>query len=72
MSEAKQLDFDEVATAVRAAYKKIANLNQKKSEVLSELKKWILSKTGSDDEVACEIFISYFVQNCEVFDEITE
>lgn len=33
---------------------------------------WVMSKNPLSSREACEILISFFVQDCEVFDEISE
>ncbi len=39
----------------------------KPPDIYSNLVQWIKEKTGSQSQQACEIIISFFIQNCEVF-----
>ena len=43
-----------------------------KEYIFNAMVDWIMKNTGSQSKAACEIVISFFIQNCEVFDEITE
>ncbi len=72
IAETKQLNFTILSTNIRLAYQMTAEANRSKIEIFNYLVEWLMSKTKSKDQIACEIIISYFVQTCEVFDEITQ
>lgn len=57
---------------IRAAYFKAKATYEEKEQIYNELKKWIRVKSNSKDETAIDVLVSFFVQNCEVFDEITK
>ncbi|MEI3527074.1 MAG: ABC-three component system protein [Bacilli bacterium] len=40
--------------------------------IFNKMVEWLKFKTQEITNDACEIVISYFIQNCEVFDEITK
>ena len=40
--------------------------------VFDQIVEWVKLKSGNDNRIASEIVVSFFVQNCEVFDAITE
>jgi hypothetical protein len=66
-----RLRFDTVATQVKQCYLKERDAGLSHEEIYNALLEWLKTMTnGSHD--ACDVVISYFVQNCEVFDEITE
>ncbi len=72
IAETKQLNFEILSTNIRLAYQTAAESNRPKIEIFNYLVEWLMSKTESKDQIVCEILISYFVQSCEVFDEITQ
>mgnify|MGYP002624737982 CR=1 FL=1 len=72
LEDTKQLNFSKLAATIKLAYLTAFNSSDSKNKIFDSLVKWLLSKTNSEDSAAAEIVISYFVQNCEVFDEITE
>lgn len=39
--------------------------------VFDQMTIWLKNKTGADNDLACRILVSFFVQNCEVFNEIS-
>jgi hypothetical protein len=40
-------------------------------EIYAQLVDWFQNQSGTRNNVACEIIVAFFVQNCEVFNEIT-
>lgn len=72
LEENNQLNFSCLATIIRLAYQNSTELLKSKQEVFDSLVDWLLTKTATNDRSCAEVVISYFVQNCEVFDEITE
>lgn len=72
MSVGKGANFDLIASEVRTAYLRAAQSVTDKAAIFNTLVSWMKSKIPEASEESCEIMISYFVQDCEVFDEITE
>lgn len=72
LSEQKRLNFDLVASEVKTAYLKTMQNTDDKVLVFNMLVEWINSKIVQASKESCEIMVSFFVQNCEVFDEISE
>ncbi len=72
LEEVKQLNFSRLATTIKLAYQTTSESLDSKSKIFDILVDWLLSKTHTSDKGCAEIVISYFIQNCEVFDEITE
>lgn len=71
--DVNKLNFDLVAAEIRTAYLKAASESvDDKVLVFNALVKWLNSKIPQASEEGCEIMISFFVQNCEVFDEISK
>lgn len=59
--------FDLIASQVKTAYLKFNQINSNQEVVFEKLVDWLNQKTKNISEPACEIIISYFIQNCEVF-----
>lgn len=57
---------------IKAAFIKMNNETENKEELFHQLVNWILHKSCSESRRACEVVVAFFVQNCEVFYEITE
>ena len=72
LEEVKQLNFSLLATTIKLAYQNTAESLDSKSKIFDSLVDWLLSKANTNERICAEIVISYFIQNCEVFDEITE
>ena len=64
--------YENISIQIRSFYVKCCSLSGDKNKIFGEIVNWIKSKTGNTDGVACEIIASFFVQKCEVFDEITK
>lgn len=72
LEETKQLNFSRLATTIKLAYQTATESLDSKDKIFDALVDWLLSKTNTSDKGCAEIVISYFIQNCEVFDEATE
>ncbi len=72
LNQAGQLNFDLIASEIKTSFLKCEKEMISKSEIFESLVKWLKSKSIGASNEACEAIISYFVQSCEVFHEITE
>lgn len=66
--------FDRIASEVRLAYQKIKNEGLSQEAVFEYMADWLKEKLpiGQRNDMAINAVISFFIQNCEVFDEISE
>lgn len=64
--------FSSLCLIIKSCYEKMKAITNDKEYIFNEIVNWIMKHTGSRSQVACEIVVSFFIQNCEVFDEITE
>lgn len=66
-------DFDLIASEINTAYKKLENGKLSQEEIVNQLAEWIRNKSqvGNQYMRACHIVVAYFIQNCEVFHEIS-
>ena len=62
--------FKLIASQFRTAYLSCDTDNQ--NVIFNSLVRWLNSKNVLLNKDACEIVVSFFIQNCEVYDEITE
>lgn len=67
-----RFDFNELALSMRRCFMLMERMGKKQSEIYSAMAIWVMDATGSTSLPACEILVSFFIQNCEVFNEITE
>ncbi|MDR0630507.1 MAG: HNH endonuclease, partial [Holosporales bacterium] len=62
------LKFDIISTEIKLCFQKVNGSGLSQEEIFYNLVEWLKSKTQCQSTQACEIIISFFVQNCEVFD----
>ncbi|SHL14860.1 hypothetical protein SAMN05720487_108125 [Fibrobacter sp. UWT2] len=72
VSKSNSIDFDDVATAVKFEYKKLKNKGLSQDEIYNAMVQWICTKTNSTNITACSVIVSFFVQDCEVFDVVAK
>lgn len=56
-----------LADDIKRMYLSISDSPGSQQEKFDQMVNWIMNKTGSTNRKACEIIISYYIQNCEVF-----
>ena len=64
--------FDLIASEIKIAYKKLNKEALSQEEIINQLTEWIKNKSKVENRLSCHIVVSYFIQNCEVFDEISK
>ena len=64
--------LDALSLQIKSCFIKMEGLSDNKSDIFDQLVNWIMAKTCSASREPCEAVVSFFVQNCEVFHEITE
>lgn len=65
------LSFDTIASNVRHAYLMLRDKGLNKSEIADQMVDWFTRKTNKDRE-ACQIMVSFFVQDCEIYEELSK
>lgn len=62
-------DFDIIASEIKVSSMKLEKAGLSQSEVINQLSEWIRNKAGlgTESRLACNIVVSFFIQNCEVF-----
>jgi len=61
-----------ISAQVKAFYRKQAALLKSQQEIFKNIVGWIMVCSKSNSSEAAEIVASFFVQNCEVFDDISQ
>ncbi|WP_105141000.1 ABC-three component system protein [Streptococcus suis] len=71
---AENSNFIMIQCDIKKVFTQLANTNLSQPEIVENLANWLLnqSKLSNGHLDACKIIVSYFIQNCEVFNEITE
>ena len=64
--------FSILSSQIHCAFQKMDATNASKNEIFDSLVNWIGNKTHNASKEACEAVVSFFVQNCEVFYEISQ
>jgi cytochrome c553 len=64
--------FDMISTQIKLCFQKISANGLSQEDVFYKLIAWLKSKTQCQSTQACEIIISFFIQNCEVFNVIAQ
>lgn len=65
-----EIDYDEIQNQMHAMYKRLKKAKKTNVEVFNEITDKI-HKVSLQENIYCQIVVSYFIQSCEVFDAIT-
>ncbi len=63
---------ENLAGQIKSCFLKMNTQTDDKAVIFNHIVQWVKNKTASSSVEACEAVVAYFVQNCEVFYEITE
>lgn len=63
--------FNIICLSVKKSYLKLKSKGLGKEEIFEQMTDWLVSKTHAS-RAACGIMVSFFVQNCDVYDEISK
>lgn len=67
-----KLNFDVIASEVKTCFIKCKSIGCSQSEIYNAIVAWVKAKAASSSYESCEALVAFFVQNCEVFNEISE
>jgi hypothetical protein len=67
LDRSSPLTTEIISSQVKTHYLKLARHTSDQKIIFNGMVEWISRKTGNKSDEACEIVISYFIQNCEVF-----
>ena len=66
LDKSKVIDYDEVQDQMKALYRRLKKANKSKIEVFTEMSDKI-HRVTLQEELFCQIVVSYFIEKCEVF-----
>ena len=72
LAAANRLNVRQFERSIKRMYEDADDRLDFQSEIFNSLVRYLFAKAGQKNYEACEVLISYFVQRCEVFHEITE
>lgn len=64
--------FEMIAIQIKSHSKKLEKDGLNQEQIYNSLVDWITRKTGYSHKEACSIIVSFFIQNCEVFNVSTK
>lgn len=64
--------FEIIAGQIKSFYKKISSITTDQNKVYDSIANWIFDKYKVGNIEAYKIIVSFFVQNCEVFEDVTK
>ena len=67
-----RLNVRKLSRCIRQSFEDADETATNQSEAFNSLVKFVYTKTGQRCYEACELLIAFFVQRCEVFNEIAE
>ena len=68
LNNERRLTYEKISGDVKRAYLEFATNETSKEVIFNQLCDWLAKKAQTDNKSACEVIISYYVQNCEVFE----
>lgn len=72
LDQDNRLAFKTISTDVRALYLRLEKTGMSQYEIENQISEWINKKSGAGNITAAHYVVAFFVQNCEVFSEITK
>ena len=65
------MSLDEIQDQMRTIYKRLKKAKKSNMEIFNEIVDKI-HRVSLQEDIYCQIIVSYFIQSCEVFDAITK
>lgn len=66
------MNFEIISQQIKTCFIKMNDISTDKSMIFDKIVEWLMNKTQVTSKEACESLVSFFIQNCEVFYEITK
>lgn len=67
-----EFDAESLGMSMRRCYKELQKIGENQDHIYDAMARWVSDSTGCENYSACRVLIAFFVQNCEVFDEIPQ
>ncbi|MDR3543675.1 MAG: hypothetical protein P4L69_22365 [Desulfosporosinus sp.] len=71
LEKSGNFNFEVMSMQIRTCFIKMNAGGVSQTEIYNVMANWLNNKTLKVSPMACEAVVAFFVQNCEVFDEIT-
>ena len=71
LEKSGNFNFEVISMQIRTCFIKMDTRGVSQTEIYNAMVDWLNNKTLKVSPMACEAVVAFFVQNCEVFDEIT-
>lgn len=70
MDNSSELDYQYLAEQVAFCYRKLKKFGMSQNKIFSRISEWFIEKVNlsEDYKLAGQVLTSFFVQNCEVFE----
>ena len=66
------MTFEIIAGQIKSFYKKISSITTDQNKIFESIANWIFDKYKVGNIETYRIIVSFFVQNCEVFEDVTK
>lgn len=64
--------FDSIATQIKSFYLKIKTITDDQEQIYEHIATWLFSKNRIGSKEAYKIIVSFFIQDCEVFSDVSK
>ncbi|MFX4263693.1 ABC-three component system protein [Pelotomaculum propionicicum] len=72
IEKSSNFNFEVISMQIRTCFIKLDAGGASQTEIYNAIVDWVNNRTLKVSLMACEAVVAFFVQNCEVFDEITK
>lgn len=72
LEQSGNFNFKVLSMQIRTGFIKLEAIGATQTDIYNAIVDWLNNKTLKVSRMACEAVVAFFVQNCEVFNEITE
>ena len=66
------INFDRLSRKIRGCFEDLNEETKSKINIFNSLVDWLNEQTLNKSREACEAIISFYIQECDVFNEITK
>lgn len=72
LEKSSNFNFEVISMQIRTCFIKLDAEGASQTEIYNAMVDWLNNRTLKVSLMACEAVVAFFIQNCEVFDEITK
>ena len=71
MDQEQEIQYGAFSSSVKMTYQKLKGDGLAKAQIFDSLSEWLMNATN-ENRGYCEIIVAYYIQNCEVYDAVTQ